>query len=32
MNLKIRHHDAVRIVEPTRKEEKEEVAEGEPRR
>jgi hypothetical protein len=31
-NLKIRHHDAVRIVEPTEKKEKEEVAEDEPRR
>jgi hypothetical protein len=31
-NLKMRHHDAVKIVEPTKKEEKEEVAEDEPRR
>ena len=31
-NLKMRHHDAVRILEPTEKEEKEEVAEDEPRR
>jgi len=30
--LKIRRHDAVRIVEPTEKEEKEEVADNEPRR
>ena len=31
-NLRIRHSDAVRIVEPTEKKEKEEVAEDEPRR
>jgi hypothetical protein len=31
-NLKIRHHDAVRIVEPTKKKEKEEVAEDWPKR
>ena len=31
-NLKIRHHDAVRIIEPTQKEEKEEVADEEPKR
>jgi hypothetical protein len=31
-NLKIRQHDAVRIVEPTQKEEKEEVADDEPKR
>jgi hypothetical protein len=31
-NLKIRHHDAVRIVEPTKKEEKQEVADDEPAR
>jgi hypothetical protein len=31
-NLKIRHRDAVRIIEPTQKEEKEEVADDEPKR
>jgi hypothetical protein len=31
-NLKMRHHDAVRIVEPTEKQEKEEVAENDPKR
>ncbi len=31
-NLKIRHHDAVKIVEPTEKEEKEETADREPKR
>lgn len=31
-NLKIRHHDAVRIVEPTEKQEKKEVADDTPRR
>jgi len=31
-NLRIRHHDAVRIIEPTQKEEKEEVADDEPKR
>jgi hypothetical protein len=31
-NLKIRHYDAVRILEPTQKEEKEEVADAEPKR
>jgi len=31
-NLKIGHHDAVRIVEPTEKEEKKEVSENKPRR
>jgi hypothetical protein len=31
-NLRMRHHDAVRIVEPTEKEEKEEVKDNEPRR
>jgi len=31
-NLRIRHHDAVRIIEPTKKEEKEEVADDEPKR
>jgi hypothetical protein len=31
-NLKIGHHDAVRIIEPTQKEEKEEVADDEPKR
>ena len=30
-NLKMRHHDAVRIVEPTEKQEKEEAADNEPK-
>jgi len=30
--LKIRHHDAVRIIEPTQKEEKEEAADDDPKR